>query len=480
MTPKRVCCIIDCMKEFAIHLEPEQKKPLYEQIYEAVREGILEGHIPQGEKLPSTRFEAEFLSCSRSTVELAYDQLLSEGYIRSEPYRGYYACDVRELYHLTDRIQHTDVPRAEKEQPQPEYRVDFSPNGIELSQFPFPAMGRIMKNLMLDEGEQMLQSSAPFGEPDLRQSICDYLFRSRNVACSPEQIIIGAGNEYLLIALCQMLGTDHAVAMESPTYLRAFRTFRNIGYAVRPVDMDRNGMRVDMLEDAFADIVYVMPSHQFPMGTVMPMKRRLELLQWATRREDRYIIEDDYDSEFRYRGKPIPALQGLDRSGRVVYLGTFSRSIAPSTRVSYLVLPRQLLEKYRVHCGFYACTVPVIMQKSIYRFMQEGYFERNLNRMRGVYKAKHDFILGELRKCRWIRKIFGENSGLHLLAEIDTDLSEEELIRRCREKGVRVYGLSEYFLNGSSGLQHPVLLFGYGGLAENEMLDGLQCIASII
>jgi len=468
------------MKEFAIHLEPDQKKPLYEQIYEAVRDGILEGHIPEGEKLPSTRFEAEFLSCSRSTVELAYDQLLSEGYIRSEPYRGYFACDVRELYHLTDCLRHTDVSVLTQKKTVSEYRVDFSPNGTELSQFPYPAMGRIMKNLMLDEGEHMMQSSNPFGEPDLRQSICDYLFRSRNVSCSPEQIIVGAGNEYLLIVLCQMLGVGHTVAMESPTYLQAYRTFRNIGYEIQPIGMDRNGMRADVLQDSMADIVYVMPSHQFPMGTVMPMKRRLELLRWAVQRESRYIIEDDYDSEFRYRGKPIPALQGLDRAGRVVYLGTFSRNIAPATRVSYLVLPQHLLEEYRAHCGFYACTVPVIMQKSIYRFMREGYFEKNLNRMRGVYKAKHDFLLTELRKCRWISKIFGENSGLHLLAEIDTKLTEEELVFQCQEEGVRVYGLSEYFLSRPSGFGNPVLLFGYGGLTEDEMREGLACIAGIV
>lgn len=468
------------MKEFAIHLEPNQKKPLYEQIYEAVRDGILEGHIPQGEKLPSTRFEAEFLSCSRSTVELAYDQLLSEGYIRAEPYRGYYACDVSELYHLAGQSRNTYVSESKPEAGLPEYRVDFSPNGTELSQFPFSAMGRIMRNLMLDEGEYVLRSSDSFGERDLRQAICDYLFRSRNVQCDPDQIFIGAGNEYLLIVLGQMLGTGHTVAMESPTYLRACQTFRNIGYDVRPVDMDRNGLRVDMLEKTFADIVYVMPSHQFPMGTVMAMKRRLELLQWAGQREERYIIEDDYDSEFRYRGKPIPALQGLDHSGKVLYLGTFSRSIAPSTRVSYLVLPPRLAKRYRAHCGFYACTVPVIMQKSICHFIQEGYFEKNLNRMRGVYKAKHDFILGELRKCSWIRKVFGENSGLHLLAEVDTPLAEEELIRRCKEAGVRVYGLSEYFLSSPSGFQRPVLLFGYGGLTEDEMRDGIECIRSVL
>ena len=211
---------------------------------------------------------------------------------------------------------------------------------------------------------------------NLKETICDYLYHARNVRCTPEQIIIGAGNEYLQLMLIQMLGTSHGVAMESPTYLRAYRTFKNAGLSVREVALDDAGMRVDLLRKTDASIAYVMPSHQFPLGIVMPMKRRLELLNWAVEEPERYIIEDDYDSEFRYKGKPIPALQGIDRSGRVIYLGTFSKSIASSIRVSYMVLPEHLLERYQECCGFYACTVPNLMQQAICQFMQEGYFEK--------------------------------------------------------------------------------------------------------
>lgn len=468
------------MKEFAVSLDPGNRKPLYEQIYDAVRDAILSGHISCGEKLPSTRSEAEFLSCSRSTVELAYGQLFSEGYIESQPCRGYYVCDVRELYHLTDVMQETSVPVPGNGNGRIEYKVDFSPNGIELGGFPFSAMGKIMRNLMLDEGENMLKIGDFFGERGLRQAICDYLYRSRSVNCTPEQIVVGAGNEYLQILLSQVLGPCHRVAMESPTYLRAFDTFRNIGYPVEEIAMDREGMRVDCLAETEADIAYVMPSHQFPMGTVMPMKRRLELLNWAVQMEGRYIIEDDYDSEFRYRGKPVPALQGMDRAGRVIYLGTFSRSIAPATRVSYLVLPAHLITPFREKCGFYSCTVSNIMQQSVFHFMKEGYFEKNLNRMRGIYKAKHDYILGELRKCSWVKKIWGENSGLHLLAAVDTERKEKELIRACGEKGIRLYGLSEYFLSGESVFRDPVFLFGYGGLSQEQIAGGLEEIGRIV
>ena len=239
-------------------------------------------------------------------------------------------------------------------------------------------------------------------------------------------------------------------------------------------------MRVDLLRKTDASIAYVMPSHQFPLGIVMPMKRRLELLNWAVEEPERYIIEDDYDSEFRYKGKPIPALQGIDRSGRVIYLGTFSKSIASSIRVSYMVLPEHLLERYQECCGFYACTVPNLMQQAICQFMQEGYFEKNLNRMRAIYKSKHDYMLAELKKYSWVREIMGENSGLHLLVEVDTDCSEQDVIEACAEQQIRVYGLSEYYISQNPKREYPILLLGYGGLTEGQIADGLQMIDGIL
>ena len=480
------------MKELAITLDTEKKQPLYEQIYEALREAILQGRILQGEKLPSTRFEADYLQVSRSTVELAYDQLVSEGYIHAEPYRGYFACDVRELYDLTDihtmdtQNQNSSVLTelkseisGEKDQKE-DYRIDFSLNELSMENFPYNGLSKIMKNLLLDHGAQIMSSGSAFGERNLQETICDYLYHARNVRCTPEQIIIGAGNEYLQLMLIQMLGMSHCVAMESPTYLRAYRTFKNTGLAVQEVALDESGMRVDLLRETNASIAYVMPSHQFPLGIVMPMKRRLELLNWAVEEPERYIIEDDYDSEFRYKGKPIPALQGIDRSGRVIYLGTFSKSIASSIRVSYMVLPEQLLERYRVCCGFYACTVPNLMQQAICQFMKEGYFEKNLNRMRAIYKSKHDFMLAELKKYSWVREIMGENSGLHLLVEVDTELSEQQVIEACAKQQIRVYGLSEYYISQNPKREYPILLLGYGGLTEEQIADGLQMIDGVL
>lgn len=488
------------MKELTITLQTDIKTPLYEQIYEAIRQDILHGRIAKGEKLPSTRFQAQYLQVSRSTVELAYEQLLSEGYIYSEPYRGYFACDVQDLYQLADLQKDGIFPVHEalgrkpenaavfSEEISPEsslcemeeYKIDFSPNGIELVHFPYNALSKIMKNLILDQGESILVSSSSFGDINLRQAICDYLYRARNVNCMPEQIVLGAGNEYLQILLSQILGTDSAIAIESPTYMQAYRTFSNLGYQIRQIQIDKEGMDIYQLEASDAQIAYVMPSHQFPLGTVMTMKRRLEILNWASKEPNRYIIEDDYDSEFRYKGKPIPALQGMDNSGKVIYLGTFSKSIAPAVRISYMVLPLELLKLYKQKCGFYSCTVPSLMQQSVYQFMRDGQFEKNLNRMRGIYKTKHDIMQNELRKYPWVISIKGGNAGLHFLVKVNSSKSENEIVEACKEQGICVYGISEYYIDRKSTFSKPVLILGYGGLTEEQMREGLEEITKMI
>ena len=312
--------------------------------------------------------------------------------------------------------------------------------------------------------------------------ICDYLYQARGVKCDPHQIIVGAGNDYLLMMLCSVIGRNHVIAVENPAYKQAYRLFSSQSYPVEPIEMDRYGMRVDMLRESVADIAYVTPSHQYPTGIVMPMKRRIELLGWANESEKRYIIEDDYDSEFRYKGKPIPALQGSDANGKVIYLGTFSKSIAPSLRISYMVLPQQLIERYRTVCGFYSTTVPRMQQEILREFLRDGHFERHLNKMRGIYRGRHDFLIGELKKRSWVLSVSGDHAGLHVLVEADTGCSEREICERAAAQGVKVSGLGEYALtkDGGGGRNHPVLLLGYGSLTEQEIQMGLTVLDSIL
>ncbi len=285
------------------------------------------------------------------------------------------------------------------------------------------------------------------GEFELRKTLASYLYEARGVHCSPDKIILGAGNEYLLMLLNQLMEMKPVIAMENPTYLQAYSVFKKKnGNQIIPITMDKNGMIARELRKSNANIAYVMPSHQFPMGTVMPIKRRIELLEWTNETDDRYIIEDDYDSEFRYKGKPIPALQGVDGSDKVIYMGTFSKSIAPSIRMSYMILPDKLLDDFNRNMSFYSQTVSKMDQLIINEFIKGGYFERHLNKMRSVYKSKHDLLISLFKENKDVIKISGENSGLHILINVNNSMSEEKLITRARNEGICVHGLSECML----------------------------------
>ena len=472
------------MIEIMIDLQGGAKAPLYEKIYEYIKRDVIEGKIPVGEKLPSTRLLAKHLSVSRSTVEMAYEQLLAEGYIKAEPCRGFFVCDITELYefgHIEKDFKHTfTFGKKEQEETACSHVIDFSPYAIDTMHFPYNVWRKLSKNALLDDREELLLSGDGQGDYGLRKAIAAYLHQARGVNCQPDQLIIGAGNEYLEILLTQILGRNKRVLMENPTYLQAYHTFLNMGYQMTLVSVEEDGIDPQKVRNYDPDVVYIMPSHQFPLGTVMPLKQRLELLKWALEKEERYLIEDDHDSEYRYRGKPIPSLQSVDHFEKVIYIGTFSKSIAPSLRISYMVLPKQLLSRFRECCGFYACTVPNLMQQAICQFMKAGYFEKNLNRMRAIYKAKHDFMLAELRKYPWVLNIMGENSGLHLLVEVGTTLTEQGVIQKCAEQKIRVYGLSEYYISQNPKREYPILLLGYGGLTEEQIADGLQMIDGVL
>ncbi|MDE5951625.1 MAG: PLP-dependent aminotransferase family protein [Acetatifactor sp.] len=463
------------MYDLTAMLRSGSDKCLYEQIYEYIRQEIREGKLRPGERLPSTRSLAEYLQISRSTATLAYDQLLSEGYIASRPYRGYYVCQMEELYRLDtgEECGHREETPTEREM---RYVCDFSPTATDMSQFPFSVWRKINKNVLSEDSSGLFAQGDAQGEYSLRETIGRYLHSSRGVNCSPQQIIVGAGNDYLLLLLEKILGRHVRIAMENPTYKRAYQIFNSFAYEITTVDMDEAGMSVEGLRQSDVTAAYVMPSHQYPTGVLMPIGRRLELLKWANEAPGRYLIEDDYDSEFRYRGKPIPSLQASDTQGRVIYIGTFSKSIAPAIRVSYMVLPQVLLERYRQQGYFYSATVPRIDQKVLEEFIAEGYFERYLNKMRKRYKEKHDLLLDGLGDFEADFIVTGENAGLHLLLTGRRGQTESDLVEAARARGVRVYGLSESLV-GKAG-EHPgsTVLLGYGGLGLEDIRKGLALL----
>ncbi len=466
------------MYELTIELRADSKKCLYEQIYEHIRREIKEGKLLQEERLPSTRFLAEYLQVSRSTVDMAYDQLLSEGYIEARPYKGYFVCPVKELFDFAEEsVNKLRVANKEVHISQDENVIcDFSPTQIDMSLFPFGVWKKITKNILSDSNATLFSRGSAQGDYSLREAIARYLHASRGVDCVPDQIIIGAGNDYLLMLLEKILGREIPIAMENPTYKRAYRIFESFAYPITTIDMDENGMKVTDLKQAGVDLAYVMPSHQYPTGTVMPIGRRNELLKWANEKQDRYLIEDDYDSEFRYKGKPIPSLQSSDKNGKVIYLGTFSKSIAPAIRVSYMVLPMGLLERYLERCSFYSTTVSRIDQKILEEFIRGGYFERYLNKMRKHYRDKHDYLLECLKPFQRDFKITGENAGLHLLLTSRKKVSEEYLRTTAAQYGVVVYGVSESLVKGGDKQTEATVILGYGALTEPEIEKGVEAL----
>lgn len=481
------------MKELPIHIQLDLKsgKTLYEQIYEYIREEIRAGRLLANEKLPSARFLAQDLQVSRTTVDMAYGQLVAEGYVVARPKRGYYVSALEDLYELktlsfVGEKPGEGQPVELRKQQTDACRYDFSPNVIDMSLFPYATWKKITRNILVDAKSHMFALGEPQGDAELRTTICRYLHGSRGVNCEPEQIVVGAGNDFLLLLLEKILGRHVHVAMENPTYVRAYKIFCSFAYPVSLVPVDEKGIRVDYLRKTDAQIAYVMPSHQYPTGVSMPIGRRMELLKWAAGQEGRYLIEDDYDSEFRYKGKPLPSLQASDTAGRVIYIGTFSKAIAPAIRISYMVLPYPLLERYRRECGFFSSSVSRIDQTILNEFIKDGYFERYLNKMRKHYRTKHDLLLNEIRPLEKAFHVTGGNAGLHILLTDKKGRSEAVLEETARVQGVKTYRLGDFRLGETmdtvreKGFLTPAtMILGYGGLSMEEIREGIGILKKV-
>ena len=465
------------MNDLLIPLKEDSRFPMYRQIYDHIKNEIQKGKMKAGEKLPSSRLLAKNLCISRSTVDMAYDQLLSEGYIESLPCKGYYVCRMEGLYFSIEKKVFTEKT-SEQKVSAPVYRWDFALNGIAPGGFPHNIWRKLSREVLSQEGDSLFQLGDPCGEFGIRRAVAEYLHSARGVDCDPDQIIIGAGNDYLLMLLWVILGKNRKIAMENPTYLSAYYDLIHMGCQILPVGQDSQGIRIEELEKTGADTVYVMPSHQFPMGMVMPLARRMELLKWAGSREGRYIIEDDYDSEFRYKGQPIPALSGFDQKGCVIYLGTFSKSLAPSVRVSYMVLPPALIKDYLALGHLFSVTVSRTDQKILEMFLGEGHYERHLNRMRAVYKNKHDLMVRCLKEMSHICAFSGENAGVHLVLKFCNGLTEKEAVRRAKEAGIKVYGVSEYRIQKSEKEENMVLL-GYATMEDKDIEEAMKKLKEI-
>lgn len=520
---------------------------LYEFLYQSIREDIARGRIPCGTKLPSKRNLAQHLDIGVATVTAAYDQLITEGFVRTEQRRGYFVEDVSEFRckSVTSQVKdlnseeeksigseidtrdttaegvaadavrrvdgdretgqnaadavNVDAPTAEtphaiERARDPEYFVDLKANRTSVSLFPATVWGRYMREALSLPSDNLLRSIPFNGLPELRRAIASYLRRTRGMDVSPDCIIIGAGSEYLYGRLLQMLGPTTTFAMENPGYRKFAAISKAFGNPWRPVPIDESGLLVDELEESGADVVHVSPANHFPTGIVMPIKRRLELFEWANRARKRYIIEDDYDSEFRYSGRLIMPLFADDASDKVIYLNAFSKTMVPSLRISYMVLPPKLLARYVDTMSFYSCTVSSFEQYALARFIDEGHLERHINRTRNFYRRQREAVLREIAQSPLaeISHVEERNAGTHFLLYVRTSLTHDQVRQRGAEQGLNISLFNDYLLRDGDGLSErttkrfeqysngeTALVLNYAGIEPERLSETVRRLACV-
>lgn len=479
-----------------LNLEPNKPQPIYMQIYQYIKNEILLHHLTPGTKLPSKRSLATQLGISTITVEGAYGQLVSEGYIYARLKSGYFVSPVenyRQSMNFFDQHQiNNNNPKKKNTSsdwegsiipqdslknsemndsttvPAP-HRVDLSSNSLLAENFPFSTWSRLLRHTISEKQQLLLTQSPTAGVAPLRQAIANHLRHFRGMDISPEQIVIGAGTEYLYELLIKLIGRDKIYCVEDPGYQKLRRIYRDNGACCIALPIDQQGMSVTALNTVSCDVIHISPSHHFPTGIITPISRRYELLGWAAD-GPRYIIEDDYDTEFRLVGRPIPSLFSIDMSNKVIYMNTFSKSLASTIRISYMVLPKPLMEEFNNKLNYLSCTVSTFEQYTLAEFINQGYFERHINRMRNNYKK----LRQQLLKALTIHpeheriKILQQSSGLYFLLQIDTNLSDRDLQARLRQKGLMLQPLQHYYQNRQAAPEHTFVV-NYSSIASTDI-----------
>lgn len=485
--------------DLAITLDSNSSTPLHQQLYEQLRQAILNGRLTPGERIPSTRFLAKSLSISRFTVTSSYEQLLSEGYLETVTGSGTFVCqqipdnliefkpieNIEKNNSLSIKLSKygetlantKNVPRIAE----PKLQINFRYGTPALSEFPIKQWRKLLSRYCSANLDWLEYSTEPLGYKPLRQAITRYLTRSRAVNCQPEQILITNGTQQALDLILRLLiSPGETIAIENPGYLSARIIFETHNANILPISVDNSGLIIEELinfSEQNIRLVYVTPSHQFPTGAILSLPRRLELLNWA-QQTGGLIIEDDYDSEFRYGEKPIPALQGLDKSDSVLYIGTFSKVLFPSLRIGYLVLPKSLVKIFTRAKWLCDRHLPILEQQVLAEFIESGYLERHIRKMRSIYDKRRQVLVKALKKHFGFRaKILGEKAGIHVMVSFKTNLSDEEIIKSAAKVGIAMMSAKPHYLTAHSKSE---FIFGYGELTETQLTEGIHTLAQII
>ena len=442
-------------------MEQRGAKPLYEYLYIRIRDDILNGYLKPGERLPSKREMSKNLNIALITVENAYAQLIIEGYVNAEEKRGYFVNGDIPGGRSRAYAQKTDTSKRKEESDQKTEDlsiVDFSSSEIKKDAFPFKTWAKLTRRILEDRQEEFLQKPEGRGIPELRKAIAEYLRKAKGMNVTYDRIVVGPGTEYLHHLILQLLGPGKTVALEDPGYKKVGMIYESNGVNCIYIPVDENGLAVDRLKGSNAGLVHVSPSHHFPTGCVMPIGRRRALMEWAES-EKAFILEDDYDSEFRFDGRPIPTIASLDDE-KVIYLNTFTKTLAPSIRIAYMVLPEALNRRYDEKLSFYSGSVPSLEQYTLAAFIGEGYYERHISRLRNYYRGQRAGILNVFRDSELSKLADVEEhaAGLHFILRLRTD-DDEEVLKTLNRKRIHLTPVSDYCYNDRDRFRHRFLIY---------------------
>ncbi|WP_338955642.1 PLP-dependent aminotransferase family protein [Fusobacterium nucleatum] len=461
-----------------LNLDNKSKIPLYIQIYNEIKKLIQTKILDANEKLPSKKDFMDYYNISQNTIQNALYLLLEEGYISSIERKGYFVSDIENLIVHNVKIENK---RQYKEKKKIHY--DFSYSGVDSKSLAKTIFKRITKDVYDEENEDLLFQGHIQGDLLLRKSICEYLSQSRGFKVEAEQLIISSGTEYLFYIIFKLFN-NKIYGLENPCHKMFKELFLTNDVSFKAISLDESGIMIEDLKKYNINIAYVTPSHQFPTGVIMGISRRTELLNWANENPNCYIVEDDYDSEFKYTGRPILALKATDVNDKVIYLGSFSKSISPAIRVSYLVLPKALLNIYQKKLPYFICPVPTLNQKILYKFIKDGYFVKHINKMRTLYKKKREYLVNTIKinSSKILDKeisIQGADAGLHLVIKLNKKINEKMFLKECLENSLQLYSLEEYYLEEIYNETSSFLL-GYANLANKEIDEGILLLLQIL
>ena len=426
----------------------KRSKTLYEEVYEEIKRNILCGNLKKGERLVSKRSIAEQFGVSVVTAENAIAQLIAEGYITAVERSGYF---IRYSGEGESEVQ--EAPVRIKSAPR-----ENKPLSGAAKLFPFSQWTRLMKSAVNEQETRLLKPMESEGAFELRLAISDYLYRCRNMRVSPENIIIGAGAEYFYNLIIQLLGRNICYGTENPCYDKIVRIYKQNGALVTGIDTDGQGLSAEKLCESNVDVIHIAPAHQFPTGTVMPISRRSRIMKWAEEKDGRYIIEDDYDSEFSRTGLPVPAIFSMETGGRVIYINTFSHTIAPSVRVAYMCLPDGLMKLWKEKMSLYSCPVSAFEQYTLAKFISEGYFERHINRVKKFLQGNYEVITSAIAS----ENIAVQDRGGGMYFTVTVRENDEGFIKKAESCGMKVRRIGDYYINGGEAYENDyVVNFGY-------------------